>query len=77
MENICRKWPNLLFSLKKLLHLYAKGFITKELLDLHCWWIEELCNQQPLQVAGVSHVLGFVHWIERLPQQYKSIWVLG
>ena len=25
------------------------------------WWTEELCSQQPLQVAGVSHVLGFMH----------------
>ena len=59
----CRKWPSSLFSLKKLLHLYANGFVTKELPDLHCWWTEELCSQQPLQVSR-SHVLGSVHhWL--------------
>ena len=58
---VCRKWPSSLFSLKKLLRLYAKGFVTKKLPDLYCWWIEELCNQQPLQVVGVSHVLRYVH----------------
>ena len=36
-NNKCRKCPSLSFSLKKLLHLYAKGFVTKELPDLHCW----------------------------------------
>jgi len=32
----CRKYPSSLFSLKKLLCLYAKDFVTKELPDLHC-----------------------------------------
>ena len=32
----CKKWPSSLFSLKKLLRLHAKGFMTKELPDLHC-----------------------------------------
>ena len=58
---VCKKCPSSLFSLKKLLRLYAKGFVTKELLDLHYWWTKELCSQQPLQVAGVSYVLRFVH----------------
>ena len=31
----CRKCPSSLFSLKKLLHLYAKGFVTKELPNFH------------------------------------------
>ena len=35
MGDICRKWPSSLFSLKKLLRLYARGFVTKELPDLH------------------------------------------
>ena len=60
-RRVCRKWPNSLFSLKKLLRLYAKGFVNNELPNLHRWWTEELCSQQPLQVAGVSHILGSVH----------------
>ena len=32
----CKNCPNSLFSLKKLLHLYAKGLVTKKLPDLHC-----------------------------------------
>ena len=85
---VCRMCLSSLFSLKKLLHLYAKGFIIKEVLDLHCWWTEEFCNQQPLQIAGVNHILGSMHhwlvtyWdscIERkdCSLQYKSNWVLG
>ena len=63
-HHACRKWQSSLFSLKKLLHLYAKGFVIKELSDIHCWWTEELWSQQPFQVARVSHVLGFVyHWL--------------
>ena len=63
-RHACRKWPSALFSLKKLLCLYAKGFVTKEHLDFHCWWTEELYSQQPLKVAGVSHVLRSVHhWL--------------
>ena len=34
-ENTCKKFPNSLFSLKKLLRLYVKSFVTKELSDLH------------------------------------------
>ena len=64
-RHVCKKWPSSLFSLKKLLHLYTKGFVTKELPNLHCWWTEKLCSQQPLQVVGVSHVLGFMHhWLD-------------
>ena len=35
-RRVCRKWPSLLFSLKKLLRLYAKGFVNKEFPDLYC-----------------------------------------
>ena len=35
-RHACKKCPNSLFSLKKLLHLYAKGFVTKKLPNLHC-----------------------------------------
>ena len=55
---------------KKPLHLCALRFCNQVLLDLHCWWSEELCNQQSSQAGewvtnwdlckGVSHVLGFV-----------------
>ena len=60
-NNTCRKCPSSSFSLKKLLHLYDKGFVTKELPNLHCWWNEKLCSQHLPQVNGVSHVLGSVH----------------
>ena len=60
-RHACKKCPNSLFSLKKLLHLYAKDFVTNELHDLHCWWTEELYSQQPLQVTRVIHVLGSMH----------------
>ena len=46
---------------KKLLRLCALGFCNQVLINLHCWWSKELCSQQRLlQVARVSHVLGFV-----------------
>ena len=38
-ETIC---PSSIFLLKKLLHLYVKDFVTKELLDLH--YVNELKN---------------------------------
>jgi len=28
--------------------LYAIGFCNQVLPNLHCWWSEELCNQQHL-----------------------------
>ena len=36
----------------------AFRFYNQVLLDLHYWWSKELCSQQHLQVAGVSHILG-------------------
>ena len=72
----CIYQPSSSFSLKKLLRLYAKGFVTKVLTDLLCWWSEKLCSQYLLQVGGVNHVLGLVHWTERLLLQYKFNWVL-
>ena len=50
-ENTCKKWPSALFSLKKILHLCAWEFCNQMLLDLHCWWSEEPCNQHLLQVG--------------------------
>ena len=50
------------------------------------WWTEELCSQQPSLVGDwsrvlgftqlVSHVLGAMHYKERLSLQNKSNWVL-
>ena len=52
------------FSLKKLLHLYAKGYVIKEFHNLYCWWTKELCSQHLLQIGGVSRILGSVHhWL--------------
>ena len=64
--------PSSSYSLKKLLCLRAKGFVTKELLNLHCWM-----NWKTLQPTSspswcVSHVLGFMHWKERLSLHFKS-----
>ena len=50
-ENTCKRWP-LLYSLwKYLLHLFALWFCNQVLLDLHCWWSEELWSQHLLQVG--------------------------
>ena len=34
-HHVCRKCPSSLFFLNKLLHLYAKSFVTKDLPNLH------------------------------------------
>ena len=50
-ENTCKRWP-LPYSLwKKLLRLCFLGFCNQVLLNLHCWWSEELCSQHFLQVG--------------------------
>ena len=52
------------YSLHKLLCLCAKGFVTKELLDLHCWM--NCKTLQPTSSSNwcVSHILGSVyHWL--------------
>ena len=61
-------WPRsfLIFIVDEL-----KNFATNIFLKLECWL------RTGIRVSLVSHVLGFVHWTERLPQQYKSNWVLG
>ena len=59
-ENICKRWLMPYPLWKKLLCLYALGFCNQVLLDLHCWWSEELCNQQSSSSWWVSHVLGSV-----------------
>ena len=45
-ENTCKRWPMPYYLWKKLLCLCALGFYNQVLLDLHCWWSEEFCNQQ-------------------------------
>ena len=45
-ENTCKRWPMPYYLWKKLLRLCALGFYNQVLLDLHCWWSEEFCNQQ-------------------------------
>ena len=47
-KNICKRWPMPYSLWKKLLRLYALGFCNQVLLDLHCWWSEELCSQDLL-----------------------------
>ena len=60
-ENICKRWPMPYSLWKKLLRLCALGFCNQVLLDLHCWWSEELCSQHSSSSSWwVSHVLGFV-----------------
>ena len=43
-ENECKRWPMSYSLWKKLLRLCALGFCNQVLLDLHCWWSEELCS---------------------------------
>ena len=63
-ENICKRWPMPYSFWKKLLRLYALGFCNQVLLDLHCWWSEELCSQQSSSIRWISHVLGAAHhWL--------------
>ena len=63
-ENICKMWPMSYFLWKKLLHLCALEFCNQVLLDLHCWWSEELRSQQSSSSWYVSHVLKAVHlWL--------------
>ena len=49
---------------KKILHLCALRFYNQMLLNLHCWWSEELCSQQSSTSWFFSHVLGAMHhWL--------------
>ena len=60
-DRIC---PSSSYSLQKLLHLCTKGFVTKELFDLHCWMNRR--TLQPISSSSwcVSHILGSVyHWL--------------
>ena len=50
-ENICKRWPMPYSLRKKLLHLLRLRVLNQVLLDLHCWWSENLCSQHLLQVG--------------------------
>ena len=50
-ENICKRWTMPYSLWKKLLRFYALGFCNQVLLNLHCWWSEELCSQHLLQIG--------------------------
>ena len=54
--------PSSSYSFQKLLHLCAKGFVTKELPNLHYWM--NIRTLQPTSFSSwcVSHVLRFVHY---------------
>ena len=63
-ENICKRWPMPYSLWKKLLRLCALKFCNQVLLNLHCWWSEELCSQQSSSSWCVSHVLRIMHhWL--------------
>ena len=64
--------PNSLW--KKLLHLCALGFCNQVLLDLHCWWSEELCSQQSSSSWRVSHVLRFVQKVAFIYWRVQRFW---
>ena len=63
-ENTCKKWPMPYSLWKKLLRFCVLGFCNQMLLDLHCWWSEELCSQQSSSSWCVSNVLGALYlWL--------------
>ena len=45
-ENNCKRWPMPYSFWKKLRRPCASGFCNQVLLDLYCWWSEELCSQK-------------------------------
>ena len=52
------------YSLQKLLHLCTKGFVTKELLDLHFWMNWRTLHPTSSSSWCVSHVLESMHhWL--------------
>ena len=57
-KNTYKRWPMPYSLKKKLLRLCTLRFCNQVLLDLHCWWSEELCSQQSSSSWWVSHVLG-------------------
>ena len=63
-ENTSKRWPKPYSLWRKLLCLCVLGFCNQMLLDLHCWWSEELCSQQSSSSWCVSHVLGALYlWL--------------
>ena len=53
----CKLWPETKFSLvhhilcRSYYAFTPRDFVTKELPDLHYWWIEEFCSQHLSQVG--------------------------
>ena len=71
-ENISKRWLMPYSLWRKLLRLCALEFCNQVLLDLHCWWSEELCSQQFSSSWCVSHILGAVHhWLVTYWDQCK------
>ena len=57
-------FPRSSYSLLKLLCLCAKDFVTKELLDLHCWMNWRTLQPTSSSSLCVSHVLESLHhWL--------------
>ena len=50
-ENECKRWWCFILSERSYCVFCALGFCNQMLLDLHCWWSEELCSQHFLQVG--------------------------
>ena len=86
-------WPKTKFALVHLsyeevvIFVHRRVLWPRSFLIFIMWWTEELYNQQPSLVGDsshvlgsaklVSHILGVMHWRERLSIQNKSNWVLG
>ena len=75
------------FLCEKLLRLYAIGFCHQVLPNLHCWWSEQLCNQQqPFKLLelvmywdlckGLVTDCRFVHQGKEGHYKVKSNWIL-
>ena len=50
-ENECKRWWCFILSERSYCIFCTLGFCNQMLLDLHCWWSEELCSQHLLQVG--------------------------
>ena len=81
-NNTCILWPEIEIALvhhipcRSYFIFTLRVFMTKELSDLHCWMNWRTLQPTSSSSWWVSHVLGFMHWTEGLPLQYKSNWVL-
>ena len=74
-ENICKKWTMPYSLWKKLLCLCALGFCNQVLIDLHCWWSEEVCSQHSSSLSWwMSHILGSVQqkWWRSYIEEFRG-----